>query len=111
MKILAIVFLSTLALSQQPITITTKNAAIAATTNFSSGLPVSVQFTIDGVNFGPLFTSGPYSLTWDTTKVKNGPHTLSAKATDSAGNKATASPVTVTVSNPAPPTGLTNSVQ
>ena len=61
----------------------------------------SVQFQLDGTNLGNALTSaGPsYSATWDSTKVLNGSHTLSALATDTSGNSATAS-VTVTVNNP-----------
>src|SRR5439155_15996357 len=39
---------------------------------------------------------------WDTTTASNGSHTLTAVARDAAGNSATSTPVTVTVSN-APP--------
>jgi hypothetical protein len=42
-------------------------------------------------------------MTWDSTTVANGSHTLSARATDSSGNVATATSVTVTVSNALPP--------
>ncbi|HXI41409.1 MAG TPA: Ig-like domain-containing protein, partial [Bryobacteraceae bacterium] len=61
----------------------------------------SVQFTLDGANLGnPVSGSGPsYSLSWDTTTVVNGSHALAAVASDAAGNMATASSVTVTVSN------------
>jgi len=43
-------------------------------------------------------------MSWDSTTVANGSHTLSARATDPAGNIGTATSVTVTVSN-APPVG------
>lgn len=36
---------------------------------------------------------------WDTTKIANGPHVLTAVASDAAGNSTTSSPVTVTVKN------------
>src|SRR5947207_13656173 len=57
-----------------------------------------VQFKLDGVNLGAE-TTGPYSLTWDTTAAANGPHTLTAVARDAAGNTTTSAPVTVTVNN------------
>jgi C1A family cysteine protease len=47
-------------------------------------------------------TSSPYSFNWDTTKVTNGSHTLSAKAYDAAGNVGTSASITVNVSNTAP---------
>jgi hypothetical protein len=43
---------------------------------------------------------GPsYAISWDTLPASNGPHTLSAVASDAAGNTATSS-VNVTVNNP-----------
>ena len=39
-----------------------------------------VQFKLDGANLAAEDTSSPYSLTWDTTKATNGPHTLTAVA-------------------------------
>ena len=58
-----------------------------------------VQFTLDSGPLGNEDTSSPYSVSWDTTKVSNGLHTLSATARDAAGNTSSASPVSVTVSN------------
>jgi len=58
-----------------------------------------VQFKLDGSNLGTEDTSSPYSIIWDTTGASNGSHTLSAVARDAAGNTATSSGVTVTVSN------------
>jgi hypothetical protein len=64
----------------------------------------SVQFQIDGVNLGTLqIGSGPsYSVSWKTTAVNNGSHTISAIATDTSGLSATSS-ISVTVYNPPPP--------
>jgi hypothetical protein len=62
----------------------------------------SVSFSVDGVQKGNDATS-PFSLTWDSTSVPNGAHTLSATASDAAGNSSTAS-ITVTVNNPLPDT-------
>src|SRR5262249_57895933 len=61
----------------------------------------SVQFLLDGQSLGAADTSTPYSVSWDTTKVANGSHTLSATATDAAGNSATAPSISITVSNTA----------
>ena len=66
-----------------------------------------VQFKLDGSNLGSEDTTAPYSFTWNTTSASNGPHTLTAVATDETGNATTSAPVSVTVNNPAvDPTGL-----
>lgn len=59
----------------------------------------SVQFRLDGNALGAPLTSPPYQISWDTTGVSNGAHTLMAVATDSTGNTATSAAVTVNVSN------------
>ncbi|HYU68110.1 MAG TPA: Ig-like domain-containing protein [Burkholderiales bacterium] len=61
-----------------------------------------VQFFLDGAP-GADDTTAPYSVPWDTTTASNGSHTLTAVARDAAGNSATSTPVTVTVSNAPPP--------
>jgi hypothetical protein len=60
----------------------------------------SVQFAADGVNLMPLLTSPPYQTTWNLTNVSATTHTVTAVATDTAGNTATS---IITVSIPAPP--------
>jgi len=60
---------------------------------------VGVQFKVDGDNFGPEITAPPYRADWNSSLTTNGTHILSATARDAAGNQATASPVTVIVSN------------
>jgi hypothetical protein len=57
----------------------------------------SVQFLLDGQPLGAPVTSAPYSSNWTVGSTALGSHTLSARVTDSAGNVATASPVTVNV--------------
>src|SRR5205085_1757295 len=47
-------------------------------------------------------TTAPYSVSWDTTQLANGSHSLTAVARDAAGNKATSAAVSVTVSNATP---------
>src|SRR5206468_3890555 len=61
-----------------------------------------VQFKLDGANLGAEITAVPYSLSWNTTLVPNGSHTLTAVARDAAGNMATAGAVSVTVDNASP---------
>ncbi len=58
-----------------------------------------VQFQLDGTNLGSDLTSAPYSISWDTSTVTNGAHTLTAIARDTSGDPATSASVTVTVSN------------
>ena len=69
-----------------------------------------VQFTLDGSNLGAEDTSAPYGVSWDSRTATNGSHSLAAVARDAAGNRQTASTVTVTVSNdtssPTVPTNL-----
>jgi hypothetical protein len=55
----------------------------------------AVQFKVDGVNVGASGTTSPNSITWDSTSVADGSHTVAAVAHDAAGNYATSS---VTVS-------------
>jgi hypothetical protein len=59
----------------------------------------SVQFRLDGQPLGSPDTTAPYSTQWSTTSNLNGTHTLTAVATDAAGNTTTSSAVGVTVSN------------
>lgn len=94
-------------------------ATVSGTSNLTANATdnvgvVSVQFKIDGANAGSPDTTSPYSFAWDTTKAANGSHTLTATATDTSGNIATANAVTVMVSNqsadttaPSTPSGLT----
>lgn len=61
---------------------------------------MSVQFEVDGMLVGTAMSS-PYTVSWDSTTVANGSHTISALATDSAGDMMTSGGVTVTVQNAA----------
>jgi hypothetical protein len=60
---------------------------------------VGVQFTLDGTNLGAAVTAAPYLISWNTTLVADGAHTLTAVARDAAGNNATSVAVSVTVAN------------
>jgi hypothetical protein len=71
---------------------------VLATASSSIGI-ASVQFKLDGANFGSPFTSAPYGGTWNSTSAANGSHTFTAVATDTAGNQTTSAPVTVQVQN------------
>jgi len=78
------------------------SVTVSATASDNVGV-VGVQFRVDGANVGAEDTTSPYSLSWNTTTVANGSHTLTAVARDAAGNATTSSGVTVTVSNASPP--------
>jgi hypothetical protein len=89
-----------------PVNGATVSGAIAVTAQASDTRGVAgVRFRLDGANLGAEDTSAPYSVSWNTTGVADGSHTLTAIARDAAGNTQTSAPVTVTVSNgPAPDT-------
>jgi glucose/arabinose dehydrogenase len=72
--------------------------SVTATASDNVGV-VGVQFLLDGANLGGEDTTAPYSVSWATTGVSDGSHTLSARARDAAGNTGLATNVTVTVSN------------
>jgi glucose/arabinose dehydrogenase len=79
--------------------------AVAVSATASDNLAVAgVQFLLDGAGLGAEDTTSPYSITWNTTATASGPHVLSARARDAAGNSSTAASVGVTVDNQ-PPTG------
>jgi hypothetical protein len=63
---------------------------------------VGVQFLLDGANLGAEVTLAPYGLSWNSGAAAAGVHTLSARARDAAGNVATSTLVTLTVSAPQP---------
>ncbi|MCE7983553.1 MAG: hypothetical protein DYG89_20460 [Caldilinea sp. CFX5] len=57
----------------------------------------SVQFMVDGANFGAPDTTAPYSLDLDTTSLTQGAHTISATARDAANNATTSAALTILV--------------
>src|SRR5262249_50685722 len=77
---------------------------ISANATASVGL-ASVQFQVDGSNIGSPVASAPYQVNLDTTALSNSSHTVTAIATDTAGNTGKAS-ITIVVNNtvtPPPP--------
>ena len=83
-----------------PASAATVSGTITVTANASDNVGVAgVQFFVDGAALGAEDTTAPYSVAFDTIKVANGSHTLTARARDAAGNVATSAPVSVTVSN------------
>jgi hypothetical protein len=85
---------------------TVSGNAVTVSANAADNIGVAgVQFRLDGANLNAEVTTAPYRISWNSTAVANGSHTLTAIARDAAGNTTTATTVTVTVSNtaPAPP--------
>jgi hypothetical protein len=72
--------------------------AISASASDNVGV-AGVQFKIDGNDVGAEDTTSPYSIFQDTTVFLDGSHTVTATARDAAGNQATSSPVSITISN------------
>lgn len=69
--------------------------AVAATDNVGVA---KVELYVNGT-LSSSVTASPYAFKLDTSKLANGSATLTAIAYDKAGNKASSSPVAVTVSN------------
>ena len=76
----------------------TVSGTIAVTTNVSANT-ISVQLKADGANVGAAVTSAPFSLSLNTTTLANGSHTLTAVASDAAGQTAASAAVSILVSN------------
>lgn len=94
-------------------TVSGMSVALTATATASStyNLTISrVDFMVDGTMVGSAMAS-PYTVNWDSTKVAMGTHSITAKATDSAGDTATSTPVTVTVQNMAALSATLSSAQ
>lgn len=80
-------------------------AAVSRTMTLHAQVKVSagdavmrVDFMVDGARVGTTSDSG-FSVSWDSTTVSDGPHTLGATVTDSLGQTASATPVTLQVDN------------
>ncbi len=74
--------------------------ADAKDNNGGSGI-AKVEFYYENTKIGEDADS-PYSIDWDTTKVKDGTYSLTAVAIDKAGNSLTSSAISVTVDNTPP---------
>lgn len=78
-------------------------SAVTVSANATDNVGVtSVQMQLDGLNLGaPQSNAGPnYTLSWDSTEVTNGAHTLRAVARDAAGNSTTSGAISISVNNP-----------
>lgn len=75
---------------------------VGATASDAVGVK-SVQFKVDGQSLGSPVTSPPFATQWDTRTASLGQHTITAEASDAAGNVGVSTGVVVTVDNTAPP--------
>ena len=69
----------------------------------TSGAVTSVQLQVNGANVGSPSVTPPYTLTFNTTTLNNGPYTLTAVASDGQGHTATSAGVPVNVNNGSAP--------
>lgn len=58
-----------------------------------------VQFQVDGALLGQEDTTAPFSISWDTTTVSDGSHTVVVIGRDGAGNTSMTAPTTFVVAN------------
>lgn len=80
---------------------TVSGTSVTVSANATDNVGVAkVQFLLDGANLRSPVTAAPYQISWNSTSAQDGPHTLAAKATDTAGNSTTSTAITVNVSNP-----------
>jgi Bacterial Ig domain len=77
---------------------------ITATTT-SADNPATVQIAVDGSTVPSTTSGSSVSAAWDTTKVSDGTHTITATITDARSETATSSE-TVTVDNTPPTTSI-----
>ncbi len=77
----------------------TLSGTINISANASDNVGVkSLTFKVDGTQLGSTLSASPYTASLNTTTLSNGTHSISASASDAAGNTSTAS-ISVVVSN------------
>ncbi len=75
-------------------------SATATDTGTGPGSPsgvAGVTFYLDGTTKLATITTSPYQFRWNTRPVSSGTHTITAVATDNAGNSAASAAVTITI--------------
>jgi hypothetical protein len=80
-------------------TVTGSKVTVSANATDNVGV-VGVQFLLDGAPLGAEVTTAPYTTRWNSNSggkggTNLGPHSLSARARDAAGNVTTSAPVRV----------------
>jgi hypothetical protein len=71
---------------------------LASTATDNVGI-AGIQYTVNGVNYGPELTSAPFTITVNTAQVANGWYGFRAIARDAAGNKTTSNVHNVKIAN------------
>src|SRR5439155_12506362 len=88
------------------------SAGLTASASDDSGQVSKVEYRLDAVNgtlIGAATSSPAFAVTWDTTVVAPGAHTLYAIATDPSGNTGASAARHVTVTDTTPPSvSITN---
>jgi hypothetical protein len=80
-------------------TVSGSTVQLTATAAPGSGATLNgIDILVDGTRVGSG-TSSTTSVTWDSTTVANGSHSITARATDSNGTSATSGAVSITVNN------------
>lgn len=74
----------------------TGNVKVVASPSDAQSGVVSVSFYVDGALIGTA-TKSPWQVAWNTKRTTRGTHSLTAVATDAAGNRTTSAAVSVTV--------------
>lgn len=82
-------------------TITENQTSVTTDTSDNIGV-TQVEFYLDQTTQIGSDTTAPFSIQWDTQKVINGTHILTAKAYDAAGNTSGSMPVSVIIKHPTP---------
>ena len=86
----------------KPATTASGIVMLGATASDNVGV-TAVQFKVDGQPLGAPVTTPPFQAAWDSRTASAGTHTITAEASDAAGNTGASTGVTVTVDNSAPP--------
>ena len=62
-------------------------SSVTLTSTSSDNIGVTrLQFKVDNINVGSSGVTSPYSISWDSTSVADGFHTIAIDAYDSSGN-------------------------
>jgi hypothetical protein len=76
-----------------------RTVTLSASAAAAMGLSVMrVDFMVDGMSVG-MATTSPYTLNWDSTRVADGAHMLTASVTDSLSQTSSSGSLSVTVDN------------
>ncbi len=71
--------------------------ALTATADDDTAI-ARVSFLVDGSVVGNT-TSAPYTFSWNSTTVPDGPHTVQSRAYDTAGNSTESEPISIATLN------------